>query len=141
MDKVINRFVWLLRLQDVRVSPAETIDALRALGELDISDRAAVKAALAGTLVKDQRDLPIFETTFERFFRLHELFSEDHDHAHDHSHGDEREQETVRVMMSEEPSETEDPSHSHDPPADIADLFDPEDLAVSYSLHKESTLR
>ena len=139
MDKVINRFVWLLRLRDVRVSPAETIDALRALGELNISDRAAVKAALAGTLIKDQRDLSIFEATFERLFRLHELFSDDHDHAHDHSHGDEREQDTVRVMMSEEPSATEDPSHSHDPPADIADLFDPEDLAVSYSLHKEAS--
>jgi uncharacterized protein len=139
MDKVINRFVWLLRRQDVRVSPAETIDALRALGVLDISDRAAVKAALSGTLIKDQRDKPVFEETFERFFRLEDLFSEAHDHHHDHDHGDERSQETVRVMMSEEPSETEDPSHSHEPPADIADLFDPEDLAVSYSLHKEAS--
>ena len=55
MDKVINRFVWLLRQRDVRISPAEIIDALRALGELPISDRAAVKAALSGTLIKDQR--------------------------------------------------------------------------------------
>ena len=68
MDKVINRFVWLLRQRDVRISPAETIDALRALGELRISDRAAVKAALAGTLIKNQRDLPVFEEVFEGFF-------------------------------------------------------------------------
>jgi uncharacterized protein len=138
MDKVINRFVWLLRRRDVRISPAETIDALRALGELRISDRAAVKAALAGTLIKNQRDLPVFEEVFEGFFRLHDLFAEDHDHGHDHSHGDERQQEPTRVTMSEEPSDTEDPSHSHEPPADIADLFDPEDLAVSYSIHKEA---
>src|SRR5438270_11068344 len=112
MDKVINRFVSLLRQRDVRVSPAETIDALRALGELPISDRAAVKAALSGTLVKNQRDLPVFEEVFERFFRLENLFAEDHNHSHDHDHGDDRPAEPVRVKMSEEPSEAEDPSHS-----------------------------
>lgn len=138
MDKVINRFVSLLRQRDVRISPAETIDALRALGELRISDRTAVKAALSGTLIKNERDLPIFEEVFESFFRLVDLFPDDHDHGHDHDHGDERHAETTRVTMSEEPSETEDPSHSHDPPADIADLFDPKDLAVSYSIHKEA---
>lgn len=138
MDKVINRFVWLLRQRDVRISPAETIDALRALGVLRISDRAAVKSALAGTLIKNQRDLPVFEEVFESFFRLQDLFADDH-HAHDHDHGDERHREPNRVTMSEEPSETEDPSHSHDPPADIADLFDPKDLAVSYSIHKEAS--
>jgi uncharacterized protein with von Willebrand factor type A (vWA) domain len=139
MDKVINRFVWLLRQRDVRISPAETIDALRALGELRISDRAAVKSALLGTLIKDQRDLPVFEEVFERFFRLEDLFAEDHGHGHDHDHGDDRPAEPTRVKMSEEPSEAEDNSHSHEPPADIADLFDPEDLAVSYSLHKEAS--
>ena len=138
MDKVISRFVWLLRQRDVRVSPAETIDALRALGELRMSDRAAVKSALSGTLIKNQRDLPVFEEVFERFFRLTDLFAENHDHGHSHEHGDERRMEPTRVTMSEEPAETQDPSHSHDPPADIADLFDPEDLAVSYSIHKEA---
>jgi uncharacterized protein with von Willebrand factor type A (vWA) domain len=138
VDKVLNRFVWLLRQRDLRISPAETIDALRALGELRISDRAAVKSALSGTLVKNQRDLPVFEEVFESFFRLQDLFVEDHGHGHDHDHGDERHTEPTRLTMSEEPSETEDPSHSHDPPSDIADLFDPEDLAVSYSIHKEA---
>jgi uncharacterized protein with von Willebrand factor type A (vWA) domain len=137
MDKVINRFVWLLRQRDVRVSPAETIDALRALGELHISDRAAVKSALSGTLIKNERDLQVFEELFERFFRLEDLFAEHDDHTHDH--GDERPSEPVRVKMSEEPSEMDDPSHSHEPPSDIADLFDPEDLAVSYSIHKEAS--
>ena len=138
MDKVLNRFVALLRLRDVRVSPSETIDALRALGALRISDRAAVKAALSGTLIKNERDLPIFEELFEQFFRLQDLFDGDHGHGHDHEHGDERHAESTRVTMSEEPSDTEDPSHSHDAPADIADLFEPEDLAVTYSIHKEA---
>src|SRR5829696_2898130 len=138
MDKVLNRFVWLLRQRDVRISPAETIDAMRALGVLRISDRAAVKSALSGTLIKNGRDLPVFDEVFESFFRLHDLFADDHAHGHDHTHGDERHQELTRVTMSEEPSETQDPSHSHTPPSDIADLFDPEDLAVSYSIHKEA---
>lgn len=139
MDKVINRFVWLLRQRDVRVSPAETIDALRALGVLPMSDRAAVKAALAGTLIKDERDLPVFEEVFEAFFRLQDLFADEHEHGHDHEHGDDRSAEVERLVMSEEPSDTDDPSHSHDKPADIADLFDSEDLAVSYSIHKEAS--
>ncbi|WP_119065645.1 VWA domain-containing protein [Rubrobacter indicoceani] len=140
MDRVINRFVWFLRQRDVRISPAETIDALRALGSLDISQRAAVKAALAGTLIKNERDLPAFEEVFEKFFRMQDLF-DDHDHSHDHrhDHGDDRSSEVARITMSEEPSETDDPSHSHDKPADIADLFDAKDLAVSYSIHKEAS--
>ena len=138
MDKVLNRFVWLLRQRDVRISPAETIDAMRALGVLRISDRAAVKSALSGTLIKNSRDLPVFNEVFESFFRLNDLFADGHGHGHDHEHGDERRQEPTRVTMSEEPSETDDPSHSHEPPSDIADLFDPEDLAVSYSIHKEA---
>jgi uncharacterized protein with von Willebrand factor type A (vWA) domain len=138
MDKVLNRFVWLLRQRDVRISPAETIDAMRALGVLRISDRAAVKSALSGTLIKNTRDLPIFDEVFESFFRLHDLFADSHGHGHDHEHGDERRQNPTRLTMSEEPSDTEDPSHSHDKPSDIADMFDPEDLAVSYSIHKEA---
>jgi uncharacterized protein len=138
MDTVINRFAHLLRQRGVRISPAETIDALRALGELRISDRAGVKAALAGTLVKETRDLPIFEELFEKFFRLEDLFGGRHHHDHNHDHGDDRSQETTRLTMSEEPSDTDDPSHSHETPSGIADLFDPEDLAVSYSIHKEA---
>ncbi|QIN80484.1 VWA domain-containing protein [Rubrobacter marinus] len=138
MDKVINRFVWFLRQRDVRISPAETIDALRALGELRISDRESVKAALAGTLIKHERDLAAFEEVFETFFRLGDLFGHDHDHGHHHHHGDDRSAQVEKIKISEEPSETDDPSHSHDKPADISDLFDPEDLAVSYSIHKEA---
>lgn len=137
MDKVINKFAGLLRQHGVRISPAETIDALRALGELPISDRTAVKAALAGTLVKDIRDIPVFEDLFEKFFRLEDLIPHHH-HDHHHHHGDDRSAETTKLTMSEEPSDTDDPSHSHETPSGIADLFDPEDLAVSYSIHKEA---
>src|SRR5947209_989102 len=136
MDKVINRFAWLLRYKGVRISPAETIDALRALGELPISDRAAVKAALSGTLVKNQRDLPVFEETFERLCRLEDLLAGEDDHAN----GDGRAADPAQVMTSEETPELEDTGDSDEPlEEDVMDMSDLEDSDDSHPLHNEES--
>ena len=63
-------FVEELRAAGVPVSMVETIDAMRAVEVIDISDRAALKASLAATMVKAERHLNAFDTAFEIYFAL-----------------------------------------------------------------------
>ena len=69
MDQRIVQFAGRLREAGVRVSTSETLNAIEgaaALGE--ISDRAVFRDALRALLVKEHRDIPTFDTLFERFF-------------------------------------------------------------------------
>ena len=140
MDAPILRFVGLLRQRGVRISPAETLDALRGLGAVSLEHRDRVKTSLRATLIKEGRDEPVFDELFEAFFSApdrHRGARQDHDHDHDHD-----EDEPVPptdVKVSEEPPEFDDPSHSHAPPADVAKYFDDDHLATAKRLHKDGT--
>jgi uncharacterized protein with von Willebrand factor type A (vWA) domain len=57
-----------LRRAGVAVSSGETIDAVRALAELELTDRAVVRAALRGCLVKDEAHLELFERLYDALF-------------------------------------------------------------------------
>jgi len=62
------RFVGELRLAEVPVSVAETLDAMRAVAAAGLADRARVREALAAALVKDEADRASFDEVFARFF-------------------------------------------------------------------------
>ena len=62
------RFVGELRLAEVPVSVAETLDAMRAVAAAGLADRARVREALAAALVKDEADRESFDEVFARFF-------------------------------------------------------------------------
>lgn len=68
MNHVLPRLVRALRHGGVRVSTSEEMDAAAALGVLGMPDRPTVKTALRATLIKDPRDLPVFERLFAAFF-------------------------------------------------------------------------
>jgi uncharacterized protein with von Willebrand factor type A (vWA) domain len=61
-------FAALLRSEGLLLGTAELLDALQSLRHIDIADRASFKTALRATLVKNERDLEIFDRSFERFF-------------------------------------------------------------------------
>lgn len=65
----LARFVDLLRREGVDVSPAELIDAARALEAAGVENRERFRAALRATLAKTVRQVEVFEQAFERFFR------------------------------------------------------------------------
>ncbi len=67
---VLGGFVQELRATGVPVSMVETIDAMEALRHTDLSDRAAFKATLGATLVKNARHYDAFDTAFDVFFAL-----------------------------------------------------------------------
>ncbi len=62
------RFVGALRVAEVPVSVAETLDAMRAVAAAGLADRARVREALAAALVKDEADRASFDEVFARFF-------------------------------------------------------------------------
>jgi len=68
METTVTEFVRVLRNAEVRVSPAETLDAVRALELVGYGDRERVRQVLAATLAKTVNDKLLFDECFERFF-------------------------------------------------------------------------
>lgn len=68
MDDRVVEFIRALRGAGVRVSVAESGDALAALERLDTSEREWFKSALRASLVKDRQDQPVFDRLFPIYF-------------------------------------------------------------------------
>lgn len=68
MEERVVRFVAALRAAGVRVSLAESADAFLAIENLGIKDREKFRLALRATLVKEARDIAVFEELFPIFF-------------------------------------------------------------------------
>ena len=68
MEERIVRFIAALRAGGVRVSLAESADALNAVDLLGIQEREAFRLSLRATLVKEANGLPVFEELFPLFF-------------------------------------------------------------------------
>ena len=68
MEKRVLEFIGALRAAGVRISLAESADALRAIDAIGVSNRALFKTALSATLVKEHADAPAFEQYFPQYF-------------------------------------------------------------------------
>src|SRR5215469_10573868 len=65
-DQLVS-FIAALRDAGVRISVAESIDAMNAVAAVGL-ERAQMQEALAAALIKDEADRPIFDESFGRFF-------------------------------------------------------------------------
>lgn len=68
MERRIIEFAGLLRRRGVRVSTAETIDAMRAVELTGLSEKKDFKSTLRATMVKRSSDLEPFSEAFDVFF-------------------------------------------------------------------------
>lgn len=68
MQERIVAFIAALRAAGVPVSLAESLDALRAIEQAGVGERALFRAALRATLVKAHHDQPTFERLFPLYF-------------------------------------------------------------------------
>ncbi|MEP7293875.1 MAG: VWA domain-containing protein, partial [Chloroflexota bacterium] len=68
MDKRMVDFIRALRAAGVRISLAESIDAMNGVEEVGVSDRDDFRAAMKTTLVKEAKDGDKFEYYFPLFF-------------------------------------------------------------------------
>jgi len=72
MEERIIRFISALRTGGVRISLAESADALSAVDELGVRDRDTFRLSLRSTLIKDSASIPVFEELFPLFFDLNQ---------------------------------------------------------------------
>jgi uncharacterized protein with von Willebrand factor type A (vWA) domain len=68
MIEALARFVDALRAERYAVSPAEILDAARALDLVGVERRADVRSALRATLAKDRKSAEAFDRLFDAFF-------------------------------------------------------------------------
>ncbi len=68
MDDRIIEFVRGMRAAGVRVSMAESVDAMRAVEVLGITDKELFRQSMRATLVKESDDFAVFEELFPLYF-------------------------------------------------------------------------
>ena len=73
MDRTLTSFIAALRNSDVRVSTAETLDALSAVELVGYGDRELLKNTLSLMLPKTVDEKDAFEVTFDRFFAFEDV--------------------------------------------------------------------
>ncbi len=140
MEATLHRFVRLLRLGGLRVSIPEALDAMRCAGQPGVlTSRAVLRTALRASLVKDQRDEPMFDEIFDAFFSLVRVGGDDAGHGHSHAHDDLVDAGALESFtLSDEPGDKPQEGHDHGKPTSIKDYFKQEDLAQQYNLHQEA---
>ena len=80
MDQTLVEFVKTLRTAEIKVSPAETLDAMACLDRVGYDDREFLKNSLALVLSKTPEEKEAFDTCFENFFNFDHF--EDSDFLH-----------------------------------------------------------
>ncbi|MGQ9928178.1 MAG: VWA domain-containing protein [Chloroflexaceae bacterium] len=68
MDRRITEFIAALRAAGVRISLAETADAMRAVEQAGITNRDHFRLALQASLIKDARDFGPYQELFPLYF-------------------------------------------------------------------------
>jgi uncharacterized protein len=69
LERNLVEFCRVLRDRDLLVTPAEVIDALRTANTVDLLDRTEMKLALRTVLTARREDVPVFDATFDEFWR------------------------------------------------------------------------
>jgi uncharacterized protein with von Willebrand factor type A (vWA) domain len=72
VDQLLTQFIGALRNADIRISTAETFDALSTVELVGYSNRRLLKESLALTLPKTLDEKAAFDTCFDQFFSLRE---------------------------------------------------------------------
>lgn len=70
MTPKLVTFIRLLRAEGVRLSVAESVDALQSVERVGVDNRELLRLTLRTTLVKSAQDFPTFDALFDRFFTM-----------------------------------------------------------------------
>lgn len=73
MESRILQLISALRASGVRVSLAESAEAFTAVDIMGIQDREEFRLSLRATLIKDLKDIPVFDKLFPLFFGMGQL--------------------------------------------------------------------
>ena len=75
MDHTLTQFIQALRNADIRISPAETLDAFTTVELVGYRDRDQLKHSLALVLPKTVDEKDAFEACFDQFFKIDDIDS------------------------------------------------------------------
>ncbi len=81
MQQTLENFLRALRSMDVRVSPAEAIDAHCTVDSVGYSDRTLLKDSLCIALAKSEDEVERFDECFDMFFARDEFRERNEDNA------------------------------------------------------------
>lgn len=70
MDQRIVEFIKAMRAAGIRISVAESADALRAIEASSITDKENFRLALRSTLIKERKDIEQFDHMFPLYFSI-----------------------------------------------------------------------
>ncbi len=73
MERQLSNFIRALRNADVRVSTAETLDAVSVVEMVGYRDREFLKRSLSLVLPKTQDEKETFDTCFDQFFKFEDM--------------------------------------------------------------------
>jgi uncharacterized protein len=111
LQRNIVLFCRVLRDRDLLVTPSEVIDALRTAEAIDLVDRLEMKLALRTVLTARREDIPVFDATFEEFWRSRAAEGgDDHFTSRDpnvHGYGQQQPQQIESHATDEETEEHE----------------------------------
>jgi len=90
MDSTLVDFVKALRTAEIKVSPAETLDAMECLDLVGFTDREFLKNSLALVLSKTPEEKEAFHSCFDRFFSFESFkqIGQDGEYTHDPEGGE-----------------------------------------------------
>ena len=141
MDTVINDFVQVLRRHQLRVSPAESLDALHALEQTGLGERGVVRDTLRTTLVKNLDDIETFDKLFDLYFSLRPTAERPQakldTHGHDHDHGQPTSMEFGEDADGQAP-DSEEHSHEEKENTEFRRFFDEDRMRPSEEIHGEA---
>ncbi|HZY57891.1 MAG TPA: VWA domain-containing protein, partial [Rubrobacteraceae bacterium] len=142
MDAVINDFVQVLRKHQLRVSPAESLDALHDLKQVGLGEREVVRDTLRTTLIKNQDDTETFDRLFDLYFSLRPHAKKPATKLklpeHDHDHGPPPAKLEFGEDAEGEAPDSEDHSHEPNESIDLRRFFDEERLRPSRDIHGDA---
>jgi uncharacterized protein with von Willebrand factor type A (vWA) domain len=140
MDAVINRFIFLLKGRGVRISPAESLDAMQALTWVALHERETVRIVLRSTLVKAARDLLVFEELFEQFFSLPKATPASESLAEPPLNPNCETAPEPPEVVAEQHSVSGQPDgdNAHEDALDIRDYFADESMATHFNSHQDA---
>ena len=73
MDRTLTNFIHALRMADVRISTAETLDAMNTVELVGYKDRTFLKDSLSLVLPKTADEKETFDTCFDQFFAFEDV--------------------------------------------------------------------
>ena len=68
MVDFLRDFIHILRSSDIKISTAESIDAMRVVSLIGLDDKPLLQDSLSQTLAKNLREKEIFDECFDKFF-------------------------------------------------------------------------